>query len=275
MLSSLNQTVKLAAIFLLSLFCGAALTAGSVALFSIKDSLSTEGVKVSDITTLVAGIVGAALGGAISWMQSRKSARETLQRDNEARLSIIENNALSTLLKVQRMANGYHTQKMYFWKQLREANAKKTINYPLWQILRSQIGGAEAAITFSAEEFIPLHLAGEIDLINECGLLAERYQVIERAMIEYTRLRRELEDLLADHTTRLPDGKRQSEVPEELRNKVGMKAELLEEFVRSLYADISSDEVRAKALCENVSTAFSRRFSDRIKFKMTFVEDEH
>lgn len=274
MFSSLKPTIRLPIIFFLSLVCGAAVAVTSITLLFIKDSLATEGVKVSDISTLVAGMVGAVIGGAISWAQSRQSARETLQRDNEARLSVIENNALSTLLKAQRMANGYHTHKMYFWKQLREANASETINSPLWQILRAQVGGAESAITFSAEEFIPLHLAGEVDLINECGLLAERYQVIERAMIEYTRLRRELEDLLIDHTKKLPDGKHLSEVPEGLRNKVGMKAELLEGFVRSLYADISADDIRAKALCENISTAFTRQFSDRIKFKIKFAEDE-
>jgi hypothetical protein len=159
----------------------------------VADSVVSEGIKVSDISTLVAGVVGAVIGGAISWVQSRQTSKQTLQRDDQSRRAIIENNALSTLLKVQRIANSYHTHKMYFWSQLRAANASVTIVPELWQILKSQVAGSEAGISFSAEELVPLQLAGHTDLINECALLAERLQVVERGMIEYTRLRREIE----------------------------------------------------------------------------------
>ncbi len=245
-----------------------------VVAFLVFESVSSEGVKVSDITTLVAGVVGAAIGGAISWAQSRQSSKETLQRDQDSRMSIIENNALSALLKVQRIANSYHTHKMYFWTQLREANARKTLDPQLWQILKSQVGGAETVITFSAEEFIPLHLAGKTGLINECGLLAERLQVVERGMIEYTRLRRELEAILIDHTTKLPDGRFLTEVPKELLRQVSMKTEMLENFIRGLYADIKADDANAKALCLNVSEAFSEHFEKGLRFKMKFVEED-
>lgn len=237
------------------------------------ESIASEGIKVSDISTLVAGVVGAVIGGAISWIQSTQASKQTLQRDNESRIAIVENNALSTLLKVQRIANSYHTHKMYFWSQLRAANASGTIGPQLWQILKSQVAGFEAGINFSAEELVPLQLAGKTDLINECGLLAERLQVVERGMIEYTRLRREIEALLIDHSRRLPDGRILTEVPRELWEKVSLKSDTLEQFIRQLYADITTDDIKAKALCSSVSEAFVAHFYNGAKFTMKFVDD--
>lgn len=258
----------------MSLLCGAATATTVVILLFMVDSISSEGIKVSDISTLVAGIVGAAIGGAISWAQSRQSSKETLQRDKESRMSVIENNALSTLLKVQRIANSYHTHKMYFWSQLREANANETFVPQLWQILKSQVAGSETGVSFSAEELVPLQLAGKTDLINECGLLAERLQVVERGMIEYTSLRREMEALLIDHSRKLPDGRVLTEVPKDLWEKVSMKSDTLEQFIRGLYADITADDAKAKTLCSSVSEAFAAHFQNGLKFKMKFVDDE-
>lgn len=240
----------------------------------VVESVGTDGIKVSDISTLVAGIVGAVIGGAISWVQSRQTSKQTLQRDDESRRAIVENNALSTLLKVQRIANSYHTHKMYFWSQLRAANASVTIGPELWQIMKSQVAGSETGINFSAEELVPLQLAGKTDLINECGLLAERLQVVERGMIEYTRLRREIEALLIDHSRRLPDGRVLTEVPKELWEKVSLKSDTLEQFIRQLYADITTDDLKAKALCSGVSQAFMAHFRNSAKFAIKFVEDD-
>lgn len=261
-------------IFSLSLLCGAAATLFVGATFFIVESASSEGVKVSDITTLVAGVVGAVIGGAISWVQSRQTSKQTLQRDKEARMSIVENNALSTLLKVQRIANSYHTHKMYFWSQLREANSNETIVPQLWQIMKSQVAGSETGINFSAEELVPLQLAGKTDLINECGLLSERLQVVERGMIEYTRLRRELETLLIDHSRRQPDGTILTKVPAELSEKASIMSDNLEQFIRQLYADITSDDTKAKALCSSVSEAFVAHFDNGLKFTMKFVDED-
>lgn len=244
-----------------------------VAMRFVVESVGSE-IKVSDISTLVAGVVGAVIGGAISWVQSRQTSKQTLQRDNESRMAIIENNALSTLLKVQRIANSYHTHKMYFWSQLRAANASVTIGPELWQIMKAQVAGSETGINFSAEELVPLQLAGKTDLINECGLLAERLQVVERGMIEYTSLRREIEALLIDHSRRLPDGRVLTEVPKELRQKVSLKSDTLEQFIRQLYADITTDDLKAKALCSGVSQAFVAHFQNSAKFAIKFVEDD-
>lgn len=257
----------------MSLSCGAALVAIVVTTSFVVESVASEGVKVSDISTLIAGIVGAVIGGAISWFQSRHTSQQTLQRDNASRMSIIENNALSTLLKVQRIANSYHTHKMYFWSQLREANANEMLVPQLWQIMKSQAVGSETGISFSAEEFVPLQLAGKTDLINECGLLSERLQVVERGMIEYTRLRRELEAILIDHSAMQPDGTIITQMPVELREKAFIISWNLEQFIRQLYADIIADDVKAKSLCSSVSEAFVAHFQNGSKFAMKFVEE--
>ena len=93
-------------------------------------------------------------------------------------------------------------------------------------------------------------------------------------MIEYTRLRRELEALLIDHSRRQPDGTILTKVPVELSEKASIISVNLEQFVRQLYADITTDAMKAKALCSSVSEAFVAHFQNGLKFKMTFVDED-
>ncbi len=267
--------LKLLRTFLIAAIVAAGATLVIIVIAHVASAVSSEGLKMSDVTTLVAGVVGAALGGGISWLQARQASKETLVRDAEARHSHLENHALSTLLKVQRIANGYHTHKMYFWRQLRDANEKHTIfEFDLWEIIKSQVGSTESVIIFAAEELVPLQVAGETGLINDCGLLAERFSVIERSMIEYSRLRREIENVLVDYSEKLPNGLFLTRIPKHLENRIATQTYSLEQFVRSLYADIVADDDNARHLCEKVSEAFVRYFHNGAKFKVQFVGDD-
>lgn len=240
---------------------------------AIWDTVSQEGIKSADISTLVAGVVGSVVGGVISWLISKQAAIETLRRDAIDREALLEVAALRTLMKLQRLGNGYYTHKAYFWRQLQEAHDAGNLGMPMWKKVKAQVGSDVTGISFDSDDFVPLQAAGKVALINECSLLAERFTVVERSIVEYNRQRKDIEELLADYTTVRADGLFITDIPPELRNRVKVKTTIIENFVQAIYSDITVDDKKARALCEEVSAAFVGYFKDEAKFRLVFTDD--
>ncbi len=252
---------------------GCAIAICYAASLAIWDTVSQEGIKSADISTLVAGVVGSVVGGGLSWLISRQAANETLRRDAIDREALLEVAALRTLMKLQRLGNGYHTHKVYFWRQLEEAHDAGNLWLPMWNKVKTQVGSDVTGISFNSDDFVPLLAVGKVGLINECGLLAERYTVVERSIVEYNRQRKDIEELLADYTTVRADGLFITNIPLALRNRVEVKTTVIENFVRAIYSDIMVDEKKARALCEEVSAAFVAYFKDEAKFRLVFTDE--
>lgn len=228
-------------------------------------SLSSLKFSTADFATLIAGIFGAAIGGAISLILARQASAETLARDTAARLDDHKSKALAVLLKAQQVTNGFYTNTQYIRNALAKANRDGNLALDMWLKVQQRTGSFLSPVEFNAAEFIPLMLAGKASLINECTLMALRFDVIEQSIEVYNNRREELQQLMLkysklDHS----NGLVVTEVPPEERSPFEIKAKEIEGLIQDIYRTAKEDYIRSNKLCADLSSAFLAYFGDSV-----------
>ncbi|SCB20254.1 hypothetical protein [Rhizobium hainanense] len=241
------------------------------------DSFSPLKFSTSDFATLTAGIIGATIGGAISWMLARQASVETLARDSAARLDDHKSKALAILLKAQLITNGFYTNREYIRAALVKANRDGNLALEMWLIVQQRVGSFLSPIELNAAEFIPLMLAGKAALINECTLMALRFDVIEQSIDTYNNRREELQQMMLKYSTLdRSTGLVITEIPREERSPYEIKAKEIEELIQTIYRTAKEDYIRSKKLCADLSSTFHGYFGDSVFARLDDVEiDPH
>ncbi len=237
------------------------------------ESLTASKLSVTDISTLVAGVVGAALGGFISWMLARQSSAETRLRDEAARRSELKASALSLLLKVQQIVNGYYTQRQFLYGALEAANEKGLLWNLMSRKVSQQIGFSDTPPQFEASEFVPLMLARQSELINDCSLLAHRYGVLEESFTVYNNRRDQLQAMILPHSEIDASGVIVTAVPADLRPSVEILEMQIEGLIKQIYQNAVDDYERSFTLCNRLSEVLLEFFDDDVFVKFRWAEN--
>lgn len=228
-------------------------------------SFSSLKFSTSDFATLIAGIFGAAVGGAISLILARQASAETLARDAAARLDDHKSKALAVLLKAQQVTNGFYTNRQYIREALAKANRDSNLGLEMWLKVQQRTGGFLSPVEFNAAEFIPLMLAGKASLINECTLMALRFDVIEQSIDIYNKRREELQQLMLKYSKLdRSNGAVITEIPREELSPFEIKAVEIEGLIQDIYRIAKEDYIRSKKLCADLSSAFLAYFGDTV-----------
>lgn len=147
---------------------------------------------------LVPAVIGAGFGAAASAIPSyclaNKASKEMLARDSENRRSALKAATIRGMIKLMKIVNGYeslfrHTEEMISRVPLEERG-----EFRLWQIMTPIAGIDASSVSFDAQELEVFIEKGEGGFASDLLLLAERYNTITSAMIEYGRIRTALTD---------------------------------------------------------------------------------
>ena len=238
-------------------------------------SFSSIKFGASDFATLIAGIFGAVIGGAISLLLARQASAETLARDTATRLDDHKSKALAVLLKAQQVTNGFYTNRQYIRNALAKANRDGNLQLDMWLKVQQRTGSFLSPVEFNAAEFIPLMLAGKASLINECTLVALRFDVIEQSIEIYNKRRDELQELMLKYSKLdRSSGLVITEIPREELSPIEIKAKEIEGLIQDIYRFAKEDYIRSKKLCADLSSAFLGYFGDGVFAKLDNVADD-
>jgi hypothetical protein len=212
--------------------------------------------------TLLAGLGGATLGGVISYFIARQTAKETAERDEDARMSIEKAQALSGLVNTMQLSNRLFTLN----HRLKEAANPPDGAQP-WQILQASAGQSNKAPDYVAAEFIPFINAGHADFVHRALLLADRVDAIEAAYQTYSehRLRHEQFMLPFSH---FQNGAMVTAIPPQNRSEFDYRANLLNKLIAEMADYCERDFADATGLIREMNKAFLDYFKERANFRL-------
>lgn len=223
-------------------------------------SLSIGTISSGDFSTLLAGFGGAAFGGLISWALARGAAAELEKAAEQEKIAKEKALALSLVLKVQQITNGLYSQREYIWAALNLQNEQKRLGEPVWQFVQPQITGAVETPVFDATEYIPLVQAKRADLINDCQLLALRYNVLEHSMREYSARREVVQRMLRPFSKRGAGGQIETMLPAFKKDQFEILVVEIESLITSLRKTLIEDYASATQLLAQMTSVLNDYF---------------
>ncbi|TIQ85261.1 MAG: hypothetical protein E5X38_21260 [Mesorhizobium sp.] len=202
-------------------------------------------------------LLGAIVGGAISWLLARQAASESRRRDLEQRTAADKAAAVRTTLKVQQITNGTFTIAQLLRAAEMEASAK---GLELWQVLKPHVG-ATADVKIYSEDLTPFLEARGNSFVDSITLAALRYGVLETTLADYSSRRTKLGELLAPFTAiDMETGAGITAVPEDQIAAVQTRVFELKDILQQL-RDFAEHDLRANlVLCEQITSFGAVKF---------------
>jgi hypothetical protein len=234
----------------------------AVVVASMTEGSNLLKMSSTDLTTLLAGLGGALIGGIVSYAMTHAGMTHADRRDATQETNLQKVSSLAALLKAQQIANGIQTQKGYIVECREEANAAGMISAPLWRQVKIQVGNKIPAPIFATEELVPLMVSGNANLINECQIAALRYSGLISSFEAYNLKREELQKLIAPYSRPDVDGRVLTELPADRHAEYSVRELEVESLIRAIVAAIESDLPEAISLCKNLSQAYKKHFND-------------
>lgn len=220
-----------------------------------------------NFSTLLAGLGGAALGGLISYVTARQTAKQTAAREKEASIIAERANAFSCMVTTMQIANGLFTMNKY----LNEA-ANPPAGLQSWQILQAHASTSAEGVRYHPADFAPFINAGHADIVHRALLLSERYRSSEAAFSKYSDNRIKLEEFLLPHSS-VTGGAMSSEIPAHLHATAHYLMDSLNKLIAQMDEFCRRDFEDAKVLLNDMNTAFSKRFGKHANFKLQIGDD--
>lgn len=250
-------------VFLAGLVFGAT---AMVAALSTKVGLelSGDGLGVSDpnSATLISGfggaVIGAVVGGLISWLLARQAAGESRRRDSEQRFEADRAAAIRTMLKVQMITNGTYT----IAKSLRnDAAVAVERGAALWEVVKPHIG-SKVDIKIQAEDLSPFWDAAGNEFADSITLSSLRYDVLEETLADYSSRRARLGDLLATFNPEIDmeTGSGNTQIPPGQIGVVKARVFELTDTLRQMQAFAEADLVANLKLCDQMTVYGVNKF---------------
>ncbi|UES40373.1 hypothetical protein [Roseibium aggregatum] len=153
---------------------------------------------ISLISGLGGAIIGACVGGFISWLIARQAANLTLKRDEEARIKEQKSHALSLMIKASLVLADVVAIAKLIDQSLSTANENKLTNQPLWRRIVPTISHKQ---TFEVEavELAPLMEAKANEIVYAATELFLQHATLITALEKYAILRGEMKKLIPTH----------------------------------------------------------------------------
>ncbi|MBZ9974575.1 hypothetical protein [Mesorhizobium sp. BR-1-1-10] len=230
-------------------------------------------LAASEWVALISGfggaVLGAVVGGAISWLLARQAAHESRRRDGEQRNAAEKAAAVRTTLKVQQITNGTFTVAQVIRKGVTDAQAQ---GLELWQVLRPHVG-SKADVKINAEDLAPFLDPSGNPFVDSITLAALRYEVLETTLIDYSARRAKLGDLLAPYTVLdMETGAGTTEVPQDQQALVKTRVFELKDLLQQL-RDFAEDDLKANlALCDHVTSYGAAKYGFFPKLQLPSAE---
>ncbi|MDI6025609.1 hypothetical protein QBK99_05250 [Corticibacterium sp. UT-5YL-CI-8] len=215
-----------------------------------------------NFATLLAGVLGAVIGGLISYFIANQTASATEQREKTAALIAERASAFSCMVTTMQLANGLFTLNGY----LQEAATPPEGNQP-WQMLQATAGTTAQAAAFKPSDFSPFINAGRADIVHRALLLAERYHSLEAGLRSYSERRIELEEFLLPLST-FSEGAMTSAIPEALLSTASYRMTGLNQLITSMAGYCSRDLHDAKEILQAMNDAFTSYFGEHANFRL-------
>ncbi|MER8465981.1 hypothetical protein [Mesorhizobium sp. M1396] len=230
-------------------------------------------MAASEWVALISGfggaLLGAIVGGAVSWLLARQAANESRRRDGEQRLAAEKAAAVRTLLKVQQITNGTFTVAQVVREGVTDAQAK---GLELWQVMKPHVG-SKADVQIHAEDLAPFldHLGSPF--VDSITLAALRYEVLETTLSDYSARRARLGELLAPFTVLdMETGAGTTDVPEDQIAAVKTRVFELKDILRQLQ-DFAEHDLNANlALCGQITSYGAAKYGNFPKLQAPSAE---
>jgi hypothetical protein len=213
------------------------------------------------LSTLLAGFGGAFVGGLISWLLARQTAREARTRDAADRVEKQRAVAIGTLVKAGIMTNSFYTLHEHMEMQIRGAQLRGTLGEGdlLWQAVQGAVGEIPT-VSFEASDFLPF--GANLELLNDGLELSARLRTAEKALARYYELRETFGAFAEPFTIIGPDGRFGTQFPPDEAKRAKQKIAQLESLIRDIKQSVSDSLMRAKALTVAIAEAGKQSFAN-------------
>jgi hypothetical protein len=224
----------------------------------------------TDVIALTAGfggaLIGAFVGGVISWLIARQGAWEALQAGEANRLEMEKTNVLRAILKVNRIANDLYTLRENIRPAI-ERNARQGTPQPLWTVVRQSVGHSVPRVDFDSSDFVAFVGAGHAEVISDSLLMSDRHATINATFDKYGELRSELQTFAAPLSKTDPaTGLSVTTVPPNLQNQFDMQSRQLDELINQLWSSVLPATAEAIALSERFGKLAEEMFKGKGRF---------
>ncbi|MER9840128.1 hypothetical protein NKJ59_02560 [Mesorhizobium australicum] len=232
-------------------------------------------MAASDWVALISGfggaLLGAIIGGAISWLLARQAANESRRRDLDQRLAAEKAAAVRTTLKVQQITNGTFTIAQALRAAVTEAQAK---GFELWQAMKPHVGRT-ADVQIYAEDLAPFLEARGNAFVDAITLSALRYGVLETTLTGYSARRARLGELMAPFTViDMETGAGITAVPDDQIAVFHTRVFELKDILQQLQ-DFAEHDLQANlALCGQITSYGAAKYGNFPKLEAPPAEAE-
>ncbi|MEQ8306677.1 MAG: hypothetical protein RIA09_08965 [Hoeflea sp.] len=157
----------------------------------------------AEFATLVSGfggaLLGAVVGGMISWVLARQSAANTARRDKEARNQEQKAHALRLMVKASLVLSDVVAIKNSIDQSLSEANEKGLSHYPFWRRVLPIVSSYQT-YPIEASELAPLMEAKANEIVYAATDMLMKHSILVAALERYSEKRGELKKIMKRHT---------------------------------------------------------------------------
>ncbi|MDF1609366.1 hypothetical protein PZ897_14370 [Hoeflea sp. YIM 152468] len=219
----------------------------------------------AEYATLISGfggaLLGAVVGGVISWVLARQSAANTTNRDREARDQDQKGQALRLMVKASLVLSDVVAIKSSIDQSLSEANERGLSHYPVWRrvlpiVSSNQIYQIEAA------ELAPLMEARANEIVYAATDMLMQHSTLIAALESYSEKRGELKKILKRHTA-TADGVITSELTESEVAEMAPYEIELESLIKEIRSRLHPVQELAEKVTFGIGPAIQKHYGDR------------
>ena len=153
---------------------------------------------ISLISGLGGAVLGAIVGGLISWILARQSSIQTLKRDQEARSQVQKGNALSLMIKASLILSDVVSIRKIIDKSLMDANSNGLTDQPLWRRVVPIVSHYQV-FNIDANELSPLIEAKANEIFYNATELFAQHATLLSALEKYSTLRSAIKHKISKH----------------------------------------------------------------------------
>jgi hypothetical protein len=212
-------------------------------------------------------VMGALVGAVPAFMLAKRSSKELLRRDADARRDAQKALAFRAMSRIVLMLNAAGTIWRQFEQSITDAEANG-LNGPLWMKVLPMAGIDPTPVRFDPDEIALVFRAKHPDLANEMMLLAERHSTNQQAMLDYSARRQHMADQMGSTSMNGNVGTTFLTLDE--HNRLTPLATELESLAIQLRAFLKRDVHACVKIAKDFSKAMQDHFNEPDMLKLSF-----
>ncbi|WP_223475882.1 hypothetical protein [Oricola indica] len=227
-----------------------------------------------EIVNLTSGfggaLLGALVGGFISWLLAKQSSAETLKRDREARDEEQKSYALRLMVKASLVLSDVVAIKNAINQSLSDANERGLSHLPFWRRVIPIVPSSKS-YEVDASELVPLIAAKEADLVTAATEVFMQHATLIAAIDTYFEKRGEIKKLIKRHSG-VRDGVVMSELTESEIAALAPYELELESIIKEVRSALGPLQANAEKVTFGIGPAIQKHYGD--KGFPIFIADE-